>query len=244
MKFLKSVITGPRFTFVIRFILDECIPPIIRDQKWFFVPILKLYNSKLDPDFKVKAPLMTSDEFYRAYGLLMPMRQTDVTPDVAKFVLEHVVGDSVLEIGCGNGDISLSCAERGFIVTATDLVDSNLERLQRRALGRGLKLNTKAVDVEKIPFDDNSFGTVVCLHTLEHVKNLPRAVSELMRVTTRRLVIVVPRERYYRYTGNYHLNFFGGVEQLTLLLCVAPSASRVIDGAICFAADKSSLVMR
>ncbi len=236
---LRSMLVGPRSTFLIRFLLDECLPPILRDQRWFFLPILKLYNKKMDLDFKEKAPLMTSQEFSHAYELLMPMRQTDVTPKVAEFVLSHLAGQTVLEVGCGNGDISLACAERGFDVTATDLIADNLERVQKKSLHRGVKLKTGIVDLEAVPYADASFDTVLCLHTLEHVRNLSRAVSELVRVTRKRLLVVVPRERYYRYTCNYHLNFFGGVEQLTLLLGLKSANSEVIDGAICYAADKN-----
>jgi len=232
---------GPRATFLIRFCLDECLPPILRDQRWFFVPITKLYNSKMDPDFKLKAPLMENEEFSHAYELLVPMRQTDVTPRVGQFVMDHLTGKTVLEVGCGNGDISISCAERGFDVTATDLIEGNLELVKRKSLARGLTLETSVANIEHIPFDDASFDTVLCLHTLEHVRNLSRAVGELIRVTRRRLVVVVPRERYYRYTCNYHLHFFGGPEELMLLLGLASASSKVIDGAICYAAEKSGL---
>ncbi len=237
---LKSVIAGPRSTFLIRFLLDECLPPILRDRKWFFVPIIKMYNRKMDPDFKLRAPQMTAEEFSHAYELLMPMRQTDVTPRVAQFVANHLTGKTLLEVGCGNGDVSLSCAKRGFDVTATDLIEENLECVKEKALDQGLTLKTRVVDIEHIPFADASFDTVLCLHTLEHVRNLPRAVSELVRVTRGKLVVVVPRERYFRYTCNYHLHFFGGAEQLMLLTGLGGANSQIVDGAICYAAEKDA----
>jgi len=235
---LRERIVGPKSTFLIRYLLDECVPAVLRDQRWFYLPILKLYNNKLDPDFKVKAPGMTAEEFTQAYERVMPMRETDVTPRVGEFVRKHLTGKTVLELGCGNGDMSLACAERGFAVMATDLVEGNLERLEKRASERGVTLETKVADVEALPFAEGAFDTVVCLHTLEHVRNLPKAVAELVRVTGKRLIVVVPRERYYRFTCNYHLNFFGGTEQLELLLGLPSVASVVVDGAICYAGEK------
>ena len=35
-----------------------------------------------------------------------------------------------------------------------------------------------------------------------------KAIAELRRIARRRLIIVVPREREYRYTFNPHFNFF------------------------------------
>jgi ubiquinone/menaquinone biosynthesis C-methylase UbiE len=62
--------------------------------------------------------------------------------------------------------------------------------------------------VERLPFPDRAFDTVVCAHTLEHVQELEAAIRELRRVTARRLIIVVPRQRPYQYTFDLHLHFF------------------------------------
>ena len=62
--------------------------------------------------------------------------------------------------------------------------------------------------IESLPFEDDAFDTVVCTHVLEHILELPAAVRELRRVCRRRLLIVVPKEREYRFTFNPHLHFF------------------------------------
>jgi ubiquinone/menaquinone biosynthesis C-methylase UbiE len=58
-----------------------------------------------------------------------------------------------------------------------------------------------------LPFDDNSFDVVLCTHALEHIKDHRRALSELLRVTKRRLIITVPRQREYKYTIDLHVHF-------------------------------------
>lgn len=57
-------------------------------------------------------------------------------------------------------------------------------------------------------FPDRSFETVTCTHVLEHVPDMDAAVSELLRVTKKRLLIVLPRQREYRYTADLHIRFF------------------------------------
>lgn len=37
-------------------------------------------------------------------------------------------------------------------------------------------------DIQKLPFDDETFDVVMCNHVLEHVEDLYRAVSEIIRV--------------------------------------------------------------
>ena len=49
---------------------------------------------------------------------------------------------------------------------------------------------------------------MVCTHTLEHTKNLHRAISELRRVGSKELIVVVPRQRPYKYTFSLHSHFF------------------------------------
>ena len=49
---------------------------------------------------------------------------------------------------------------------------------------------------------------VICTHVLEHVLDIAGAVRELRRVAKRRLILVVPQEREYRFTFNPHVNFF------------------------------------
>jgi ubiquinone/menaquinone biosynthesis C-methylase UbiE len=62
--------------------------------------------------------------------------------------------------------------------------------------------------IEKLPFADRAFDTVVCTHVIEHILDYRAAIAELRRITGRRLIIVVPRERESIYAFNPHFNFF------------------------------------
>ncbi len=59
-----------------------------------------------------------------------------------------------------------------------------------------------------IPFEDNSFDIVICAHTLEHIVEAKRAYLELCRVCRKKLIIMVPCQREYHYTMDFHVQFF------------------------------------
>ena len=75
-----------------------------------------------------------------------------------------------------------------------------------------------------------SFDVVTCAHTLEHIVNLDRAVSELKRVARRQVIVVVPCQRWYFYTLDEHVNFFPYAESLTSVIGLKDYSCRKIRG--------------
>ena len=75
------------------------------------------------------------------------------------------------------------------------------------------EINIVTANIESLPFADKQFDIVTCSHTLEHVLDLPKAISELKRVA-RKLIITVPKQRYYNYTFDLHIHFFPQISYL------------------------------
>ena len=97
--------------------------------------------------------------------------------------------------------LTRSLAKRGLQVTGADILPpSNTEDTTN-------PLFCKA-DVTQLQFQDHAFDTVICAHTLEHVFDIEKALSEVRRVCSKRLIVVVPRQREYRYTFDLHIHFF------------------------------------
>ena len=65
-------------------------------------------------------------------------------------------------------------------------------------------------------------------HTLEHVRNIHVAIRELRRIARKR-IIVVPRQRPYKYTFDLHLNFFPYTYSLQSIIGKPKGASTVKD---------------
>ena len=81
----------------------------------------------------------------------------------------------MLDAGCGTG-LNLASMPAGS--TGIDLNPRNLELIRKRLPDRQLVQG----DIEKMPFDDASFATVVCTEVLEHVPYPATALKEIHRV--------------------------------------------------------------
>lgn len=101
----------------------------------------------------------------------------------------YLVGRRILDAGCGGGAYVEYLAQRGLDVTGCDKYDQFLQVARERGrLGRYVQS-----DVTDLEFPDNTFECSYCFDVLEHVDD-ERAIQELARVTTKRLILAVPRE--------------------------------------------------
>jgi ubiquinone/menaquinone biosynthesis C-methylase UbiE len=91
-------------------------------------------------------------------------------------------GSKVLDVAAGNGMMSLAAARRWCDVTSTDYVPALLDRGRARASAEGMTIAFEEADAENLPFDDNSFDTVVSTFGVMFTPNQDRAAAELLRV--------------------------------------------------------------
>jgi ubiquinone/menaquinone biosynthesis C-methylase UbiE len=198
---------GRNLTVKIRFILDELIPPILRDQYWFMaLPIKFVFGKKADIflHFKERVKFMNDEQFSKVYKEIEPFiiqRETDLNTQCMNQIPQDIKGTSVLEVGSGRGLLSIRLS-RKYNVTASDIVRD------KTLMKKWTNIKFRKAKAESLPFKNNSFDTVVSTHTLEHVLDLPKAISEIRRVAKKRIIIVVPKQRPYKYTFDLHLHFF------------------------------------
>ena len=96
--------------------------------------------------------------------------------------LDLRAGSKVLDVAAGNGMASLAAARRWCDVTSTDYVPALLEVGRARADAEGMAIEFVEADAENLPFDNDSFDTVVSTFGVMFTPNQDRAAAELLRV--------------------------------------------------------------
>jgi ubiquinone/menaquinone biosynthesis C-methylase UbiE len=105
---------------------------------------------------------------------------------------------SVLDVGCGEGVLTLEWAERlgdGRVV-GIDLDDPKL-RAEWAARTRP-NLEFRVEEATSLSFRNDEFDMVAAIEVLEHVPDPEATVAEMARVARGRLLVSVPREPLWR----------------------------------------------
>lgn len=95
------------------------------------------------------------------------------------------LGDRVLDIAGGTGDLSLAFAAKvgptGRVVH-TDINEAMLREGRDRLLDKGVVLPTLVCDAEMLPFASESFNTVTVAFGLRNMTHKDQALKEMLRV--------------------------------------------------------------
>lgn len=211
--------------------MDECIPPVIRDSRWFMLPFFKIWfknnHIKEIMNFKQNVNHMSDEDFSEIYRTTFNRskdRPTDTNEATIDYILNNIdpSAKNMLDVGCGRGYWLDLVADKfpQLELTGVDFFDD--VPLKKASYRRG--------NVEALPFPDKSFDIVTCQHTIEHLKNLPKAIAEMKRVARKQIIIATPCQRYYFYTLDLHIHFFPNEYSVSSLLGLKNYECKKIDG--------------
>lgn len=106
-------------------------------------------------------------------------------------VFPRLQGKRVLEIGCGTGSLLKVLLERGYKAYGLDASPAMLKQAARKLEPAGFKGRLVRAKVQRLPFPDDSFETVVSTFPTSYIMSLA-SLKEIQRVLYPggRLVIV------------------------------------------------------
>lgn len=102
--------------------------------------------------------------------------------DLILALVGPVTGRKVLDIGCGDGNLSLALVQAGAHVTGIDADPRMLEAARHRFEAAGVEMRLARADAQVLPFKNASFDVATAVTVLCFVHEPDRAISELARV--------------------------------------------------------------
>lgn len=103
--------------------------------------------------------------------------------DGAKKFLGNVAGKKILEIGCGNGELSIWLAKNNADAYGLDISDESIAIAEKRIVANNLTRNIHfvACPAEHVPYENDFFDIVFINVSLHHL-DIDVALKELRRV--------------------------------------------------------------
>lgn len=211
----------------IRFFIEDVCPAFIRDSFLFRGLAKLIWGSHIDQlaKFRERAAFLSEEEYEDLYRNHPRVHDdTDNSAKCIEQIARDITGTSVCDVGCGTGHLLRTLHQRRPELSKLTGVDLVIE-----GADPGDNIEYIAAKVEDLPFEDDQFDTVICTHVIEHILDYRRAITELRRIARKRLIIIVPREREYRYTFNPHFNFFPYTHSFLRAMYPVPDGHSCID---------------
>jgi len=119
----------------------------------------------------------TVETYFRRYLTLAPLslalwRSVEAVA-LSKYELDH----PILDLGCGFGEFAEAFEETNFDV-GLDLSERDIEVAKGLNLYRELYL----ADARDMPFDDDTFGSIISVSVIEHITEVDKVFKEAYRV--------------------------------------------------------------
>ena len=133
----------------------------------------------LEPDpitERVRATWVSGD-----FGRIAKGYERSAGEFIARLGLDR--GESVLDVACGTGNLTLPAARIGAAVTAIDIAPNLVAQAQARAVAERVSVTFEVGDAEQLPYANGTFQTVVTMFGAMFAARPQRAAAELLRVT-------------------------------------------------------------
>jgi ubiquinone/menaquinone biosynthesis C-methylase UbiE len=167
--------------------------------------------------------------FYDKYRSRNPIARalTQGFLDAVTELYSKVGPKTVLEVGCGEGQLAAHLWMNGPRPERFLATDLSTERIEAEPMPAGIEW--EEASIYTLPYEDASFELVICCEVLEHLEDPEAGLREVTRVAERAVLLSTPWEpmwralnvarlKYLRHLGNTpgHLQHFSRDQLRTL----------------------------
>lgn len=149
------------------------------------------------PNYKKSNRLKSRKSLYIKYGY----PKTDIFEDI--FDTHKLIGnESILDIGCGFGDLLIKLREKGHKgqLYGVDISEGMIKEAKENS--KGLDIQFKVSQAERLPFREETFDIIICKHSLYHFK-LNKAIEEIYRCLDNKGVLIFTLNSYSKRSRYY-----------------------------------------
>jgi ubiquinone/menaquinone biosynthesis C-methylase UbiE len=144
-------------------------------------------NEQVDIDQVMKSEMEKIAPTYDAYMRKMTFGREAALREMTVRLAQVKPGDSVLEVGCGTGSLTLAAKRQAGpsgMVAGIDIIPMMIELSQRKAEQAREEITFQLGSITGIPFPDNQFdvvmGSFMIFHTSEDTRR--KGITEIHRV--------------------------------------------------------------
>ena len=147
--------------------------------------------------------------------------------EVCYHIDQYTAGRSIniLDAGCGTGNYSIELSQRGHKVTGIDFSSAMFERAIRKK-NKGAEWPKLLFHnlIQPLPFEDNSFDAIICIHVLYTIPDQLQFLKELCRVARRQSMIIIVNSSQplsFQKAIKHQWNMTKGIQRFRTLLALA-----------------------
>lgn len=148
----------------------------------------------------MSTPSQPAGNYYDKYRSANPVARWLMNGFLGAFdtLAARVPASNALEIGCGEGELSIRLARRGFRMRGCDISAEIVDEARARAQAVQIEATFWTQPIETIDVAAEAAPLVICCEVLEHLDDPERGVDILAGLAQPHLLASVPREPLWR----------------------------------------------
>lgn len=155
----------------------------IKLPKFIFLQVDRIYSHLFPSSFLEKERRKYDQEFYnQSSKKLVGAQEKRISIHILEYLLANYDVKSILDVGCGFGQVVRQCLELGYQVKGIDISKWVIETYLKDLHEQDTVFQSPS---SSLPFSDNIFDLVVSFNLLEHIatSEVKKTLREIWRVS-------------------------------------------------------------